>query len=640
MISGKLRPLLVALLLSAAAEDLDTLKRRYESEKSKKAEERRAALVEIGRLKTEPAAEFLAGVFDKDADETVRRYALQALGACGTPNALKKLLGVAERTASDNEDRSAALDAAVSTGAAAAADLAAAILLNGQESAWIRERAGRTLSKHRPLEETEKIWRKVLNDPANGVRTQAFLALAPLKDSQVLSLARTALLDPKHAKDVRRAAVEPWKVKGDAAAVKLLLDVPIADDGALRGALVNALSKLSGTPAFDALVAQLPKARPEMRAVAAWALGKSTHEKAMSLLETLIGDREIDVRIAALEGVADRGGDEARAILAQAAQKGEDEAAGAAVGLLSKFTDDDTVRLLIRLAGQVDMSSHRVAIIDSLARIGSPEAFPIFEKWVACLEWPLRAASVRGLAKVKRIESVDLLITRMGYESGRILGDMAAALETLTGKSMGNNPEHWKAWWKINREKFSFDGAGREAEAGGRGTTTYHDIPVVSSRMIFLLDVSGSMRGRKGSSTRLGEAKAELEKVLRALPKETRVNLIFFSSRVDPWQPRLAPIGPNLATALAAVDALKAGGETNIHDSIEKALEDAEVDTIYLLSDGAPSTGKFTVAADVLREVRRMNLTRQVAIHAISLGRSGFMKQLAAENSGQYQEVK
>jgi len=642
MISGKFATAFLACLFLFQADDLDALKRRYESDRGKEAKDRTATVVEIGKLKSDEAAEFLIKISDREVDRTVRRAVFQALGACGTPNAMKHLLSVSGLASVADEVRSWALDSAMSVGFEEAVTLASAILAGRKESNTLRELAARSLHKYVPIERSEKTWRKALNDEVADIRALSLLAMAPLKDSQVLTLAKTALLDSKHAAEVRHAAVEPWRLKGGPAAVRLFLDVPIGNDGVLRAALEAALSKIMDEPSFDALIVEIPKATPEMRAVAAWALGKSKHLKSVHVLQKMFADPDVAVRIAALEAAAERGSDEVCEILKTAAQKGEDETSEAAVGLLSKFPYPATVDLLVRLAAKAGRITYRVAAIDALSRIGAAEAFAPFSEGLRAREWPILAASIRGLSRIRRRESVDLLIERMTMAEGRLLGDLAAALNALTGKSLGYNPEHWKAWWQVNREKFAFDDASRRPEGavGGGGTTTYHDIPVLSKQVIFLLDISGSMNMAKGKSTRIAEAKAELAKVLKALPKEARVNLIFFNSQVDAWQNRLMPLGQNLAKALAKVESLNAGGSTNIHDSIEKALADPDVDTMYLLSDGAPSAGKFTVAGDVLREVRRMNRMKQVAIHTISLGKSEFMKQLAAENCGQYQEVK
>src|SRR5690606_38827116 len=115
-------------------------------------------------------------------------------------------------------------------------------------------------------------------------------------------------------------------------------------------------------------------------------------------------------------------------------------------------------------------------------------------------------------------------------------------------------------------------------------------------------------------------------------------NLIPFNGAFQPWQPRLVPATPAArAAARTFVEGLQAGGGTNIYDPLEAALLDPDVDTIYLLTDGDPSGGKFVLAEEILREVRRLNAARQVAIHTISIGgRSPLLRRLAEENGGRY----
>ena len=78
-------------------------------------------------------------------------------------------------------------------------------------------------------------------------------------------------------------------------------------------------------------------------------------------------------------------------------------------------------------------------------------------------------------------------------------------------------------------------------------------------------------------------------------------------------------------------------GGTNLYDGLALALADEEVDTIFLLSDGVPGVGTYVAKDDILRAVKRLNQTKRVAIHAVSIGRdSALMRELAEENGGKY----
>ena len=65
------------------------------------------------------------------------------------------------------------------------------------------------------------------------------------------------------------------------------------------------------------------------------------------------------------------------------------------------------------------------------------------------------------------------------------------------------------------------------------------------------------------------------------------------------------------------------------------------VDTIFFLSDGKPTTGRFVDPDDILREVRKLNELRRVVVHTIALGQfqKTFMKRLAKENGGVFVDL-
>ena len=78
-------------------------------------------------------------------------------------------------------------------------------------------------------------------------------------------------------------------------------------------------------------------------------------------------------------------------------------------------------------------------------------------------------------------------------------------------------------------------------------------------------------------------------------------------------------------------------GATNVHAALERAFADAEVDTIFLLTDGQPSAGFLVAPEAILREVRRWNVGRGVRIHTVAIGgRSDFLERLAADSGGEH----
>ena len=86
------------------------------------------------------------------------------------------------------------------------------------------------------------------------------------------------------------------------------------------------------------------------------------------------------------------------------------------------------------------------------------------------------------------------------------------------------------------RAKAGKDGNERKPrdDRGPRSTVaSYWDLPVFSDRVVFIVDVSGSMTQPfgTGDNTRLDEAKRQLVRVLGMLPAKAKANVVSFSDQ-------------------------------------------------------------------------------------------------------------
>ncbi len=224
--------------------------------------------------------------------------------------------------------------------------------------------------------------------------------------------------------------------------------------------------------------------------------------------------------------------------------------------------------------------------------------------------------------------------------------ELSQALFVHTGTRYWKRKD-WETWWTAHKVGFVLphpDTVRGGSGSGGGQTVSYYDIPLVSSRVAFLIDHSGSMTARIGTDkkfTRLDAAKEQLTRVLQALPKNYSCNLIVYDTAVQAvWETMRSVDGDNREELLSRVKALAPGGGTNIFDALEKAFQDPGVDTIYLLTDGEPSAGRLVAVDDIVDEVRRWNRQRQIVIHCIGLGiDSQLLKRLAQESGGSYKYV-
>jgi len=625
---------LCLLALLAQDADLDSFKALYDAAKEKPSE-RVAVVTIVSTLKTDGAGAFLLEVFDKDKESAVRAAALKGLGDWRSPGALKKLAAVAGDTTQQFTLRATALEALSEPPSPDGFPVARSV---AKETGEIRIHGWQALRRY-PLKETEPLWRGALTDSDPLIQAMAMMALAPLKEVKLQDLARKALVDPNGEPLVKYASVTVLQTAGGAASARVFITVANTSDPTLRRLLSEALGSLTEEKSATEIYAALRSPDPGVRAVMARALGRLKHKNAGDRLSEPLKDKVLEVRSAALESVAERKDANSEAILHREAQVGNEETAAVAISLLVGYPSDATTALLVKLAGN---SKPGVAIpaLDALGELHPAEAFPIFEKALKAKDWPVRVAAIHGLTKSRSREVIELLVDRVDKEEGRMLAEIVDALRGLTGKPFGYAPGQWKEWWTGVRDSFTVPDQRQAVISVQERMTTYHGVPVLSNRMVFVVDISGSMSEVTGTESRMDQSKKELLRVLGQLGKDAQVNMIFFDDRIEPWRKMLVPIRPNLKEAQALIAKLAPRGSTNIFDALDTAFAHKDADTIYLLSDGDPTNGRIIDQDDILHEIRKMNRVRQIVIHTISFGSSKFMRALADQNGGQYVEIK
>ena len=115
-------------------------------------------------------------------------------------------------------------------------------------------------------------------------------------------------------------------------------------------------------------------------------------------------------------------------------------------------------------------------------------------------------------------------------------------------------------------------------------------------------------------------------------------NIVFFGTGAREWRRGLVPLNRTNRRAIKGFLAgIEPEGATDMYDALALALSDAQVEAVYLLSDGAP-TGKHRGYHEMLRAVGDLNHVRRVRIHCIALGHdSRLLRALAEQHEGVYQ---
>jgi len=307
-----------------------------------------------------------------------------------------------------------------------------------------------------------------------------------------------------------------------------------------------------------------------------------------------------------------------------------------------------------------------IALDDPVTAVELPE------RWFAHEHELVRASAYAAAVDVAGARAIPALIDRLDVEEGRLRTDVDQALQRLTGRNFHGNVPLWRAFWDEHGEGFEVPEATAvdDGEAEGAGLT-FFGIRTESERVLFVLDVSGSMafstdprvdgRNPRDPSNyprgdeidRMSVARADLTKALTGLEDGGLFNLVLYASDVWTWQDELVEMEDEVrAEVVEFIRSLEPGGGTNIYGAlwvafgligVESAAEgewtEPTVDTIYFLSDGQASVGLTTKTDEILAFVQDRNRTAGVVIHTIGLGGGHdavLLRRLAEENGGLY----
>ncbi len=322
----------------------------------------------------------------------------------------------------------------------------------------------------------------------------------------------------------------------------------------------------------------------------------------------------------------------------------------------------------------------------------------------------LAAAALGARGSKDSVKALIAALKRLERAKGTPWFKVRTALTDITGHDMDTATD-WENFWQPREE--TFDPATDRGDSEGVGGTVVREAPklfgseIISKRVVIILDTSGSMHikdpfsGNEEATTpegggttarptpkatpqppagggnakgpcpdcsqthagvglpadrqRIERAKKELTKVVNALPGDVLFNLLVYSTDVKSWQEKkLVQATPaNKKSAIGFVQSLRAEGVTRSGDSLKRAFDFSEADTIYLLSDGTPTTkdGKPVPATDpdpkneslekIYEEVKQLNRLRKVVINTLAFqgAYKPFMTRLAQDSGGKYADI-
>lgn len=274
------------------------------------------------------------------------------------------------------------------------------------------------------------------------------------------------------------------------------------------------------------------------------------------------------------------------------------------------------------------------------------------------------------------------LLANAGMHGGTLSWDARRGLIALTGRDF-EIIDDWRKFWETHQDSIDPNSAPEE-ETGQTSVPPvevnapqFFGVEIVSHRVVFLIDVSGSMtlvddaREEGGSGIdwrlrqRLRRTQAQLAQAIEKLAGRAHFNVIAFNHTIQPWQKTLVPAsGTAKARAQQFVQKLRADNATHTDEALATAFADPNVDTIILLSDGAPEKSREENATVLIprihAQVREWNRVRRLKIFTLGFESQGrwppgskyddrpppdpgplveFLKRLAEDHGGRYTPI-
>ena len=137
---------------------------------------------------------------------------------------------------------------------------------------------------------------------------------------------------------------------------------------------------------------------------------------------------------------------------------------------------------------------------------------------------------------------------------------------------------------------------------------TLDESEIVPKDVVYVVDVSGSMEGRK-----MVQAKLALARAVRLLRRKDRFNIVAFSSDWKQFRPELvAATKKTVHAAWKWIDGLAAGGGTALEAALSHSLRMGDPERLFLavlVTDGRPTVG-ITDAGEIETQVLKANRAR------------------------------
>ena len=463
---------------------------------------------------------------------------------------------------------------------------------------------------------------------------------------------------------------------------------------------IHVLDKLDKASAAELLLEATADPQFPVRQAAFEVLGGYRSAEVTEFLRRVAGEEKgakPGRRAGAFEALGRIGDAGAAPILIKALEASDFEMKRAAAVALGRIGAPAAVAPLAKFLEKAEPPL-QTAALDALAAIGKPDGclaavLPLLES----PEWQVRSSAIQCLGRLRVKEAIEPLIERLKKDEGRLREEAMFALQKTTGFEYEDDAGQWQRWWDNVKATFTVptdaEMAKRKAAkasanqiyANDKKTIDFAGVKTKSRHLLFVIDISGSMEDLIAepknfklkdrayrSFIKIEIVKDELCRTVDGLEPNVRFDILTFATDYKFWKGAL--IAANIVNKAAAKDFIQrlqpiggasqnfkaksglsgaaglAGGKTNTYGALMAAFDagnqtagydkrySSDLDTMFFLSDGVPSTGDYVEKDDILAEIRRVNSLRKIVINTIAIGEmdQALMVQLAEQNGGTF----
>jgi hypothetical protein len=408
-----------------------------------------------------------------------------------------------------------------------------------------------------------------------------------------------------------RAGAEICVRRNDVAAVELLLDIAsLESDRAgylpsahYRDIAWEGLGRMSSLVARQRLAEELRmnKTSRWMRAWCAELLGGSRDAACGPALEGALDDDDIMVRRAAALALSSLRDATAAKALAKRVEDGDRFLRTYAIEALARI-DPAANRALYQQGLADEDGGVRCALLGIARELYPEEAEQLATAALADGDWRPRMRAVEELGELRTKSAVDALLHALDDGRPAVVARANEQLQRMTGEAH---------------------------------TIAYHDIPLVSDHVAFLIDRSRGMTQTLSSCSRSKEeaALAELGRVLDGVGDGFSFDVLCYAETVESLGENrpLELTGETREKALRFVSESPRGSSRDIWKLLEAVLSDPDIDTAYLLSSGEPDTGTYVHTNRLVPHLRELNRFHGLVVHVIAFsGNASYRRQLQA----------